>query len=229
MSATQLVLLSEDETRALARHEETIRDGLRDFVRVGMALKEIRDRRLYRAGHDTFEDYCRAQWDLSTTAAYRKIECSSLVLEMSPMGDIQNERQARALLKVPEEKRGAAMENAKAIATSEDRPMTARDILEFISDGNAPQDVKFLRVKRVALRAIAVIYSVRPELFGDIAHNQAELAAHLNMTKQAFNEYIKQFRMAFPEFESQAFRSKEARAKMSAAMSESWEQRRDEE
>ena len=34
----------------------------RAFYEAGMALKELRDRRLYRSTHKTFEEYCRARF-----------------------------------------------------------------------------------------------------------------------------------------------------------------------
>jgi hypothetical protein len=39
-----------------------IERGLQTFVEVGNALLEIRDSRLYRESHGTFEQYCRERW-----------------------------------------------------------------------------------------------------------------------------------------------------------------------
>jgi hypothetical protein len=50
------------EVDALAGHEATIERHLDTFVAVGEALLAIRDGRLYRASHGTFEDYCRERW-----------------------------------------------------------------------------------------------------------------------------------------------------------------------
>src|SRR5208283_2129370 len=49
--------LTTREQRELGRAEHTIAKGLKAFLAVGMALKEIRDKRLYRQHYDTFEDY----------------------------------------------------------------------------------------------------------------------------------------------------------------------------
>ena len=49
----------------LSRREELehiIQLGLGTFYYVGSALLEIRDSRLYRSTHATFEDYCRDRW-----------------------------------------------------------------------------------------------------------------------------------------------------------------------
>ena len=48
--------LTTREQREFARAERTIATGLRSFLTVGMALKEIRDKRIYRRQHDTFEE-----------------------------------------------------------------------------------------------------------------------------------------------------------------------------
>lgn len=43
--------------------ERVIQDSLTTFWKVGRALAQIRDERLYRTTHGTFEDYCRERWD----------------------------------------------------------------------------------------------------------------------------------------------------------------------
>lgn len=79
-------------------HLESIIDrGIATFMEVGQALAEIRDTRLYRATHGTFESYCRDRFGFSRAHGYRLIRAATLA-EMSPVGDIQNERQARAVL-----------------------------------------------------------------------------------------------------------------------------------
>ena len=48
----------------LTRHEAVIDDGKEAFFRVGMALKAIRDHKLYRAkGHRNFDAYCKSRWE----------------------------------------------------------------------------------------------------------------------------------------------------------------------
>ena len=47
--------LSKSENTALAECEAVIERGLATFVEVGRALLHIRDERLYRAAHRTFE------------------------------------------------------------------------------------------------------------------------------------------------------------------------------
>ena len=46
----------------------------RSFLEVGMTLKEIRDKRLYRQQYDTFEEYCARRWELSRPRSYQLCE-----------------------------------------------------------------------------------------------------------------------------------------------------------
>lgn len=76
--------------------EEIIQRGQQTFIDVGRALLEIRDERLYRVEHATFEDYCRDRWGWSREYAFRLSQAAQ-VADMLPMGNIQTERQAREL------------------------------------------------------------------------------------------------------------------------------------
>ncbi|HHP7231135.1 MAG TPA: hypothetical protein ACFCUY_09780 [Xenococcaceae cyanobacterium] len=48
----------------------------RAFYEAGMALMELRDRRLYRSTHATFEDYCRDRFDYTRRRPYQMIEAA---------------------------------------------------------------------------------------------------------------------------------------------------------
>jgi hypothetical protein len=62
--------------RALAEHME-------EFVKVGLALKEIRDDKLYREdGYETFEDYCKRKWDFSDRYARYVVGAAELRLKL---------------------------------------------------------------------------------------------------------------------------------------------------
>jgi hypothetical protein len=71
---------------------------LSTFLDVGRALLAIRDGRLYRDGHDTFESYCRDRWGMERAHAYRMVQAAEVAEALSPMGDVpSSERQAREL------------------------------------------------------------------------------------------------------------------------------------
>jgi SAM-dependent methyltransferase len=96
------------ERDRLAELERVVEQGLQTFVDVGHALAEIRDARLYRATHATFEDYLRSRWDMSRPQGYRLIEAAEVVDLVSPIGDIAppaNEAQARELVPLLDDER----------------------------------------------------------------------------------------------------------------------------
>lgn len=80
--------------------ESIIESNQRNFYAVGKALKEIRDKRLYRKlGCDSFESYTKQRWDMKKSHTYRLINASEVIDNLSPIGEIKpiNEAQARPL------------------------------------------------------------------------------------------------------------------------------------
>lgn len=119
--------LSAVEHVRLMELERSIENGLRTFVDVGMALLEIRDSRLYRTTHGTFEDYCRERWGMSKPHATRLIVAAEVTANLVPMGTIPTtERQARPLTVLePEQQREAWR---VAVETAPDGRMTAAHV-----------------------------------------------------------------------------------------------------
>lgn len=78
--------LSEREIKLLVQCEADIEQNLKGFRKVGYALTLIRDLSLYRANYDTFEDYCRAEWDMGRPHAYRLIDSNKVIENLSPTG-----------------------------------------------------------------------------------------------------------------------------------------------
>jgi hypothetical protein len=64
---------------ALAECERVIERGLKTFIEVGDALTRIRDERLYRETHATFESYCRERWDFDASRARQLISAAKTV------------------------------------------------------------------------------------------------------------------------------------------------------
>lgn len=98
-------LLTPDEVRRLDELEQVVETGLTVFMKVGNALLEIRDSRLYRQQFPTFEAYCRERWGLSRPRAYQLLEAAAVVgnLNCLPMVDTISERQARPLTRLEPE------------------------------------------------------------------------------------------------------------------------------
>jgi hypothetical protein len=123
------------ERRHLKKLEEVVERGVESFLATGSALKEIRDDRLYREDHKTFESYVKAKWGFERAHAYRLIESSDIKKDLSPMGDkipkaaeINTERQLRELKNIPSDAIEAVVEKAAEIAG--DAPITAKVLKE---------------------------------------------------------------------------------------------------
>ena len=96
-------VLAPDEQDQLQRLEHVVESGLRTFIEVGEALSAIRDRRLYRGTHGTFEDYCVERWGMKKAYANHLVRAAETVralpTEMATI--VATESQARELAKVP--------------------------------------------------------------------------------------------------------------------------------
>jgi len=89
--------------KRLAHLETVIQQYRQDFYSVGKALKEIHDGRHYqKLSLQSFGSYVRVRWDMSKSHAYRLIEATAVIDNLSPIGDIlpKNEAQVRPLTKL---------------------------------------------------------------------------------------------------------------------------------
>lgn len=81
----------------------------RAFFEAGKALAELRDRRLYRSTHRTFEEYCRDRFAHSRRQSYLLMDAAvvfdNLMEKCDPMDHIlpTNERQVRPMTKLEPE------------------------------------------------------------------------------------------------------------------------------
>lgn len=90
--------LTMDEQEELLDHEAIIEQSQAVFVEVGNALMAIRDAKLYRATHTSFDAYLAERWPaISKRRGYQLIDAAAIAKEIP----ITNERQARALKGVP--------------------------------------------------------------------------------------------------------------------------------
>lgn len=79
LSLAQLAAYRAEHALTLAECEAVVTRGLKAFVEVGNALLRIRDERLYRETHSTFEAYCRERWGLSKPYATQLIVAADTV------------------------------------------------------------------------------------------------------------------------------------------------------
>jgi len=116
--------LTNHQISELKKCETIIERGKDTFVECGIAIARIKDERLYRQDHNSFDEYCKARWGWGKAYAYHLIGAAEV--KKSPIGDsIQNMEQAKAILKVPEEKRAEVMEKAAKAG-----PVTGKSIAQ---------------------------------------------------------------------------------------------------
>lgn len=131
--------LTTSEATELERCEATIARGYQTFIDVGNALAEIRDRKLYRATHATFADYCTDRWKMSRQRAYQLIDASETAANLSTTVDIPadvSERVLRPLAALPPAEQPDAWQAAKA--RSGGTP-TARDVAAVVRERQTPE------------------------------------------------------------------------------------------
>ena len=108
--------LTVPQRSSFAALEETIQRGFDTFVDVGQALASIRDDKLYREQHATFDDYCRSRWNYTRQHVYRLINAAETVAQIEANPAIEelptNERQVRPLKKLHPDDRAEAWQEA---------------------------------------------------------------------------------------------------------------------
>ncbi len=156
----EFTFLNAHEAIELGRCEAVVEKGLAAFLDVGQALWQIRQSRLYRENHSTFEEYVEARWLMSKSQAYRLISATEVVHQIeeagSPIGDNgdhllpSNAAQARPLSQLPIHQRPEAW--AKAVEQSGGQP-TAAVVQEIVTGMLPPKPEK-------TDRAVAPLFEV---------------------------------------------------------------------
>lgn len=147
--------LSIYDANALAKYEAIIERGMAEFVAVGEALLSIRNQRLYRATHNSFEAYCADKWGMSRRRADQLIGASQTVLLLTDSVDEEprtnssqfpsdevgnnvshflpkNERQALALTVLEPAQQIEAW--TEAVATAPNGKVTAAHVQSVVDD-----------------------------------------------------------------------------------------------
>lgn len=94
--------LTERDAARLASLEAIIESGRDSFLATGMALAQIRDSRLYRQDHETFEDYLDKRWNISRSRGYQLIafakdaEMSTIVDKPVPKTEWQSRKRRQS-------------------------------------------------------------------------------------------------------------------------------------
>ena len=133
--------LTPGEKEDFKRLDKKVNKFAKDMVHAAMALYEIRDRRLYRARHKTFSEYCEAVHQLSRHYVNRLIQAGKIGAEVVPivtnMGlpAPENEAQLRELARLPDtESQIAVYRQACAATEMPDKAPTALQISHAITN-----------------------------------------------------------------------------------------------
>ncbi len=122
--------LTEDELADRHRLEMRVE---RSFVDAGVSLRELRDRRLYRSTHRTFDDYVGDRFGYKRAYCYQLIEAAGVVENLSA-NCIQilptRESQCRELTKVEPEQQPEAWQ--KAIARTPGKKVPAASTVKEV-------------------------------------------------------------------------------------------------
>ena len=123
--------LTDRETDLLRTCEATIEQHKHALTQIADALRTIKEQRLYRATHATFQLYCEEHWHFTGRHAYRLIRAAEVIDDVGPMGNIHpivNERHARSLVEVPKTQRRKVVERALEIGgANELKPEAIRE------------------------------------------------------------------------------------------------------
>jgi hypothetical protein len=126
-------------TRTLTELKAIVSRTLESTIECARALKEIKDRELWKDESDSFQAFCTNNWGVSRTRAYQLIDYAEVVdllpAEMSTAVD--TERVARELHKAPEEARVAILEQVQQAG-----PVTGPAVAKAVKEMKAPEPPK---------------------------------------------------------------------------------------
>jgi hypothetical protein len=185
MSEHSIEAISVDESKRLIALEQTIKQGLDTFVEVGEALLEIRDSRLYRIEHGTFEEYCKGKWGMSRFHAYNLINGSKATKNVDHgQHKPTTERQARPLTKLPPEDQPKAWQKAVEIAGNE-QP-TAKQVTQAVVEISKSYD-KTMEANEEMLK----LPKYKPDLAMQIVRNAMSMIDTIHKKDQSREQALR--------------------------------------
>lgn len=161
----------EDKIRHL-KNKKIIRDGQEEFVKVGMALMDIKDTKTYLLDSSSFEEFCKKEYGFTKRYALFLISSSAVVEDLpedaGPL--VPSERAARALGKLPKNKRAKVIR--KIVKSG--KIVTTETIAEVVKSDETPK----LEVERDELGVpipakVSEIWARREEVQGMLSQLSA--------------------------------------------------------
>ena len=126
--------LTRTELSRMGQLEEAIRHSMQSFADVGLAFMEIRDNRLYRDSHGTFEAYCVAKWGIKRNQANKTIAAAMVVANLGTIVPTipTGEGQCRPLVSLAPEQQQVAW--VAAVEKAGDAPVTAKIVSAAVAE-----------------------------------------------------------------------------------------------
>ncbi len=137
MTAAQdlLEVLTPEERARRAELEEQVLVGAHAALLAGRALREIRDARLYRDTHATFELYVTDRFRFSRQRGYQLIQYAEISDEAEEAGLVlSNERIARALSTVNEDHRAEALQVLSEVTGPNPSTAEVKAVVDAVRD-----------------------------------------------------------------------------------------------
>lgn len=125
--------LSADEQDVFDVQEQAIGKSLESFIACGKAFAIIKNRRLYRQSHSSFDAYVQERWGMSAAHAYRNIAAAQVVAALPEGAPVpSSESQARLLSRLEPEEQAEVWE--EAVERSNGAPATAATVAEVMAE-----------------------------------------------------------------------------------------------
>jgi len=151
--------LSEREEKRKTELEKIITCNFQAFVEVGLALREIRDTKLHRITHNTFDDYFKDRWGMDVRRAYQLIDAAIVVENVNNCTEIewipQNEAQARPLVGLEPAEQARLWQ--KAIETAPDGKITAAHVKKTVKGLTVEKVTKTIAKNRKNIKTSTLI------------------------------------------------------------------------
>lgn len=147
-------------------------EGLTSFLTVGTALNQIKERRLYRQTHETFEQFVKDRWNISNSRAYQLIDAARVSREVSTIVEetgidieLKTEAQLRELNPIGTEALPSVLEKIVEKCKSENLKPSANVIKDVVykelgkDKDSLGREVKHLALARKHLSGLRLALS----------------------------------------------------------------------
>ncbi len=161
--------LTDDQRARLLELEHQVEES---FYRAGLALREIRDSRLYRETHDSFEDYCLDRFGFKRRHPYQLIDAASIADNIRGCARPArimptNEYQLRPLVKLKDAEQQAEAWT-RAVEKAAGKPPTYELVKETVTELLATENDGIAAPLRLEVNQPVFVKRADDELLSDL-------------------------------------------------------------